>query len=282
MSTAISASQLVARVNQTITLPDVYTQLDAAIKDPTATFAGIANIIRGDTGLSSRLLRIVNSPFYGFPTRIESISHAITLVGTEQLRDLALATVVMQTFAGLNVELISVEQFWRHSVATAAAARIIAELKREPEWERYFVLGILHDIGRLVMYSELPDRMSEALSLSCDKQELLVRCERTVLGIDHAQVGLALLQSWRLPPVQRAVVALHHHPRPGIPYDKEVDTVHLADIFANAYRFGSSGEHFVPPLEPTAWQRLGLDPSDIPIILDRLTEDYKTTTALFL
>lgn len=278
----MKAEDVVAGLTQIVSLPDVFIKLDAAINDPCSTYAQIAEIIRDDTGLSSRLLRIVNSPFYGFPAKIDSISHAMALVGTNQLRDLALATSVMQAFADIDTRLISMEAFWRHSIATGVAAKVIGSLRREAELERFFLLGVLHDIGRLVLLSECAQAMTQALQLSIKKQALLYRCERAVLGFDHTQVGQALLKTWRLPPVQQAVVAHHHTPRRTLEYAAEVNTIHLADILVNALRLGSSGERFVPPLEARSWSALELEHSELGMILDRLNEEYEAIAEVFL
>ncbi|NOY63354.1 MAG: HDOD domain-containing protein, partial [Gammaproteobacteria bacterium] len=124
-----------------------------------------------------------NSPFYGFPSQINTISRAITIIGTRELRDLVLATLVVRTFNGLDNELISMEQFWRHSVTCAVVARVLAGHLHESNTERFFVVGLLHDIGSLIIYRKIPELAREALLRSEHGDIALYQAERDVILI---------------------------------------------------------------------------------------------------
>ena len=124
-------------------LPMIFTRIDEAVNNPRSSLADIGRIISEDSSLTARLLKIVNSAFYSFPSKIETISRAVTVVGTQQLRDLALATSVMKLFQGIPPDLINMEAFWKHSIACGVAARVLAAHKREANIERFFVAGIL-------------------------------------------------------------------------------------------------------------------------------------------
>lgn len=263
-------------------LPDVYARLNAAVNDPRTSSRDVANIITEDAGLAARLLRIANSAFYGFPSGIDTISRAVTLVGTRQLRDLALATSIIRQFKGISGEIISMDSFWRHSVACGVAARILATYRREPNVERFFIAGLMHDIGRLVMFIAIPDLAMETLEQARRQEALLHVTERKTLGFDHADVGGALLQQWRLPAHTVAAVTFHH--RPSIDNGLHIDTAitHVSDLIANAMRLGSSGERLVPALESGAWERIGISESILASLLPELERQYQDAVSTMI
>ena len=214
---SLDAKSLVSGVNEVFTLPSIYYQIDEAIHDPLSTASRIGHIISDDTGLAACLLRMVNSAYFGLPSKIDTISRAVTVIGTRQLRDLALATSVIDLFEGIPDELVNMELFWKHSVACGVAARVLATYCHETNVERYFVGGMLHDIGSLVIYSKIPTKAKEVL-LSCqEKEHLLYETEESMLGFNHAEVGGLLLEAWDLPSrlvnmVGRSRYAENKHP----------------------------------------------------------------------
>ena len=155
-------------------LPTIYVELQKALSDPDKTFRDLGDIIGFDPALSARLLKIVNSPFYGFPSKIDTISHAISIIGMDQLTDLALATLVIYQFEGIPNNMFNMEKFWWHSVACGVAARSIADIRNEKNAERFYLAGILHDIGRELLKAwKLPPRLVEAVG--CHHQPQTVK-----------------------------------------------------------------------------------------------------------
>jgi HD-like signal output (HDOD) protein len=148
--------------NEVASPPVVYHKIKDAIQDPESTFQDFAEIIRSDAGLSSRLLRIVNSSFYGLSTSVDSVTHALNILGVDQLGDLALATVVMSKFNGVPKDLVNLDMFWKHNIACGLMVKEIAVLFGETNTEKFYLMGLLHDIGSLVMYKEAP-----AISRTC-------------------------------------------------------------------------------------------------------------------
>jgi HD-like signal output (HDOD) protein len=250
-------------------LPQIYGQLTEALDNPRASTWQIADIISGDSGLTARLLRLVNSAFYCFPSKVESISHAVLLVGTEQIRDLALATSILRSFKGISADLVDMESFWLHSIATGVTARLLATHRREANSERFFVAGVLHDIGRLLMYKHLPDEAREALSRTRQGDASLLDAEREVFGFDHAAAGGVVLHAWGLPPSLTEVARCHHTPGDARRYPVEAAVVHLADVIVTALELGSSGDAAVPRLSPTAWECLGLPASALGAVAEQ-------------
>lgn len=262
------AARLVDGAQTIASPPLVYDRLVQVINHPRSGSADIARVIGEDQGLTGRLLKVVNSAFFGFPRPVESVAQAVTVVGTSQIRDLALATSVMSMFRGLPPDLVDVESFWYHSLACGVTARAIAAHRREDNVERFFVAGLLHDIGHLITYMQAGEEARRALELAQSTGRPLTECEREVIGCDHAHVGRVLLEKWNFPGAFREAVDFHHTPRLASRYPAETAAVHVAELTAHAMRWGRSGELRVPPFDPSAWATLALDPELFPLIID--------------
>jgi HD-like signal output (HDOD) protein len=259
---------------QVSSLPVVYTKINEAVNSPQSSMKDISDIISDDPGLTSRLLQLVNSAFYSFPSRIETVSRALFIVGTQQLRDLALATSIMSLFRGIPGELVNMESFWKHSVACGLAAKILATYRRcEMNVERFFAAGIVHDIGRLIIYKKMPETAREMIVRCKENRELLYLVEKEVIGFDHSDLGRVLVQYWNLPPSLEEVVAYHHSPRQARRYPIETAVVHIADIIAHAMQFGNSGERYIPNMDENAWELIGIPTSVLSPTLDQLERE---------
>jgi HD-like signal output (HDOD) protein len=278
----ISLESLVRGTTEVASLPDLFVRLDEAINAPNSSFAMIGKIISDDTGLTARLLRISNSALYGFPSKVETVQRAMAIIGTKQIRELALATTVLRMFKGLKNPFVTMESFWQHSVACGVAARIIATTRRENNVERFFVLGLLHDVGRVIMFMKAPDQSNKAFQLAQSSQQLLFQAEQEVFGYHHGDVGRALLDMWKLPKVQQEAVGCHHNPARAVHYPLETAVVHAADIIANALQLGSSGERCVPILNTAAWARLDIPDNQLPAMIKHIEQQYFEAIKLFL
>jgi putative nucleotidyltransferase with HDIG domain len=269
------ASDLLKGVISVSSLPGVYLRLSSVVADPRSSSADVGRVIAEDPGLTARLLKLVNSAMYGFPSKIETVSHAISIVGTTQLQDLALATSVIRLFASMPQELVTMESFWRHSVACGVAARALASRRREVNVERFFVAGLLHDIGRPIMYMQVPDVARAAMTRSRETGEPLYVVEHALLGFDHSHVGHALLDQWKLPPSLREAVAQHHFPERASRFPVEAAVVHVADLIVNALRFGSSGEPGIPPLHQKSWDAIGVPATVLDDVIGEVEQHYE-------
>jgi HD-like signal output (HDOD) protein len=253
----VSAQTVAQRAGTLASLPTIYFHVEKAINHPTSSAVDIAKVLGNDQALSARLLRIANSAFYGFPRRVEGVAEAVRIIGTRQLHDLVLATVVLTRFKGVDPRLVSMSSFWRHSLACGIAARMFATMRRETNTERFFVAGLLHDVGSLVLYQQFPDRAIQALTRHREGHIPLEEAERAVIGCDHGQVGEALMSLWKLPELYGEVAAHHHSPGPR-GHTAGTATIHLADLLVMALGLGSNGEATLPRFSVEAWDLLGL------------------------
>lgn len=270
-----SAYELVANVQTIPSLPAVFDRINKVANQPSAALIDVAGVISEDVGLSSRLLKLVNSAYFGFPSRIESVTKACVIVGTRQIRQLALATSVVNVFKSVPPDILNMQMFWRHSVGCAMAARTVAMIGGAQDVESYFVLGLLHDVGRLVMLHTMPDETAcvirEAYTTNCLTHDL----ERQRFGFTHADVGSALLKRWGLPPVVVEAVGRHHTPVEAQSNQHEAACVHYCDIVVHALGIGKSGNPMVPPLDETAWDVLGLEPEAADSVVAKLDKQIE-------
>lgn len=243
-------------------LPDVFVRISEVLNDPNSTAQEAAGAIGKDTSLSAKLLQLVNSAFYGFPVKVDTLSRAVTIVGSRQITTLALGISVIGIFKDLPEGLVDMRSFWKHSIGCGIiASNLVSSVAggAEIEVERLFVAGLLHDVGRLVLYRNLPRHAAHVLALARNERILLREAERTMLGFDHATLGGMLLRRWRFPEnLERAV---RHHHGGAAPMGQLVPAmIHAADAAAAALLLGTSGEVYVSPLAPAAWTTLNLTP----------------------
>jgi len=173
--------QLVEHVDRLVSLPDVYYRLEALIERPDSSLGDIARLLSAEPDLCARLLGMANSAFYSFPVRIESIDRAVQVIGIRQIRELVLATSIANAFSQVPLGMIDMRRFWEHSVATGVMAKCLGQRGRRRQLERYYVAGLLHDIGRLAFFLKLPGLMSELLLQRERVETPLFRLEQAAL-----------------------------------------------------------------------------------------------------
>lgn len=221
-------------------LPDIYQRVMGVINDPRASATHVAEVVGQDTSLSARLLKLVNSPFYGFTQKVDTISRAIALLGTDKLTILAQGVLIVRTFAGIPLSFLNMEEFWAHSVACGIIARLLASQKVGLDDERFFLLGLIHNLGRLIVIKELPEVMLAAMSYAALKKIPLYQAENRIMGVDHALVGGLLGSRWHFP--QHVADSIHFHHRPRLARDKlGTSILHVADILTSGLFLGHSG-----------------------------------------
>lgn len=247
-------------------MPSTAFELNEIVQDPTASAHSIAEVVNKSPSLATLLLKIVNSSFYGFPSKINNISRAVTIIGTREITGLALGLSIMKAFKDIPKEVLDMSSFLKHSIACGIISRILAAKKNLPQTEQMFVSGLLHDIGRLVIYRYFPDQAMTLLSLAATSENLLYQQENTFLGRGHAFIGKYLLREWNLPHELENNIFFHHNPSAAHDPVKAA-IIHMADIMVNALSLGSSGERFVPFFDDKAWGNLDMSPSSFETII---------------
>lgn len=282
-STEIEIRRIIKGIKRISSLPTVFARVNELLNDPKSCASDFSKVISEDQALTARLLKLVNSAFYGFPGKIETVSRAVTIIGFRELRELILATSVLSMFTDLgdNVS-FSMEDFWKHNLACGIAGRILAIYNRQENPETYFVAGLLHDIGRLVLVESRPEEYREVFVIVREENKLMCEAERDVFGFTHEAVGKELISRWKLPAFVEDAVGFHHDPKGGKKSSSYVDIVHVANILANAGSIGSSGEKFVPRLNPDAWERIGLKKSILERVFEKTYEQFEDAVSFLL
>lgn len=279
---ALPLAELIRSTHSVVSLPEVYYRVQSLLEDPDHDLGTLARVIEADTGLTARLLRAVNSPLYGLSRRVDRISHAIALLGSQAIRDIVLATSVARIFSRLPARLVDISTFWHHSIYCALIAKQLAPRCRILHGERMAVAGILHDIGQLVLYRIQPVLAAEALARAEPADDGAYLAERQVFGYTHAEVGAELLKAWRLPESLQETLRNHHEPREDSGYALESAILHLANSIANREEPGRSLPACEPRIAPTAWAITGLTEEVIDPVLSEASAAFLETLDMLL
>lgn len=259
--------RLVRSVDGLVTLPHIFTRINQLLADSNSSMQDIARVVGQDPSFTVRLLRLANSSFYGFSAKIDTVDKAVSVIGTSQIRNLALSMSIAKSFAGLPNDLVSMDNFWRHSLYCALIARILARRIGKCDSEAVFTAGLLHDIGELLIFSRYPEQAKEVLLRVLDSVDDLPidEAERQVLGFDHAQVGHALSNHWRLPPLLQECIGCHHAVDTARDFSREVALVHVANILAQMAELDTLNPDDVNAADMRAWEMCGISP-DVSLI----------------
>jgi len=280
---SISARELVDNISEKISLPDTVMQVNNMVNNPSFSAADIGDTISCDHRLTARLLRIANSPFFDFPSHINNVHRAVTVIGNRELRDLLLATCAIDVFDKLPNDLVSMETFWRHSLRCGVIARSLAIHRHKPNVERYFTAGLLHDIGSLLINYQLPEQAKKILRQSSHSRERRFIIEQEELGFSHADVGGELLRLWGLPDYLVASVEHHHTPGLAQHHHQDAAIAHIANYLSNTTlsNIGENPEAF-SALDLTALQTAGLSPEDLQSILTHSEKKFNDTLEIMV
>jgi HD-like signal output (HDOD) protein len=255
------------------TLPDVYARIRETLDDPGSTHADVADVIGTDPAIAAHVLKIANSAFYGRSGTIARIPQAVGLLGTQQVHDLVLATVVIAGTKHLAGDPSTLRNFWRLSVTLAAAAKLIAEDCGILDSERVFVAGLISQLGQLVLNKALPkesERLKQqAESIGAD----LAALQRQDLGFDHAAVAAALFEQWQLPPELTEPIHWFTQPAQAGERRLEASILNVALTLAMGVVNDWTLDEVLAACDETAWQAAGLT-------RERLSEVRDATIAL--
>ena len=247
------------------TLPGIVSKLNSLAENDKSSIQEMARLVSSDQVLSARILRLANSPSYGF-YRVATISNAMILLGVDVVKSLVLSSSIFEIMEKSALGL------WEHSLGAGVAANIIAKRLHLPECEEISTAALLHDIGKVIIHLKLEDSYADILTMTAEKEIPMHEAERALTGTDHAEVGGWLAKNWFLPEKLAVPIACHHDVESTVAHQAKTAVVHLADILIKAGGFGFSGDECVPLIQPTAWKRLGMTEALLAEIVDELEE----------
>ncbi|GAB4409817.1 MAG: HDOD domain-containing protein [Thermodesulfovibrionales bacterium] len=239
------------------TIPPVVRKLLGTIDSPKLSLSEIGAFISKDQALTARLLKMVNSPFYGFPGRISSVSQALILLGLNVVKGMLLGVSVFEMMERTMVGL------WEHSICVAMAARTIANKKGLGEPEEVMVSALLHDIGKVALKIRFVEKYESALSIAEKEGGQIRDSEERIFNVSHAEAGGWLAQKWNFPKTLLEPIAYHHRPNLAKHAPIQTAVVHLSDILVRARGVGFAGDDLVPRVNNRVWDCLSLSESDI-------------------
>ncbi len=266
----------IGRIKDLPTLPRTVLKITELVNDPKSSAKDLAQVITDDQVLTARLLKLVNSSFYGFPQRISTVTGAIVLLGFDAIRNLLLTTSVFGLFSNIEKDdLFNVERFWDHSLGCAVGAKVIGDYLRYDKVEELFVSGLLHDIGKILELLYLTDDFRRVIALVNQGDILLIEAEQQLLDYNHADIGELLADKWNMSSKLVNVIAHHHQPELAGRFSRDAAIIHLADIICRAMDMGSGGDNRVPPLDMDAWKMLQLDVNAIEPIAEEMERQFQ-------
>lgn len=257
MSNTVSYDDVVRNLDDLPSLPAVVMELLNSIDQEDVDISVLAKKVSHDQALTAKTLRLANSSLYGLQVKVTTIQQAITYLGFQTTRNLITAAAVTGYFAQGHCPGFDDKAFWRHSIATAACARVLARHMRFNQ-DYAFTAGLLHDIGRLVLVSCFPNQYSMTIAYREEHDCYLLAAERQVLGVDHVQAGVALAEHWNFSDTMRQAIAWHHAPEvPGAGFLATI--IHVADAIVHALDLAQVQDDLVPQVSNVAWTALGLN-----------------------
>jgi putative nucleotidyltransferase with HDIG domain len=263
----MTADDIIKAVRDLPSLPAVVIELLGSMDQEDIDTHALAAKITLDQALTAKTLRLANSSFYGMPSKVTTIAQAISVLGFHSIRTLVTACSITGSFAagaGPRSD-FDFPAFWRHAVASAVCARLLAPYCRVNP-DAAFTAGLLHDLGTLVLVTGFPEQYRSASAYQREHDCLTAEAQRAVFGIDHAAVGSALAAHWNFPAAIQAAVAAHHQPdvaaeaERGSPLNLST-VIYVANILAHALDLSCQQDDQAPPLSLPVWQALALSDS---------------------
>ena len=248
-------------------LPGVIAKIFEMVDSPQTTAKQLGAEISKDQVLSAKILKLVNSGFYGFSQPISTISHAVTMLGFDSVKSLVMSSSVLEVMDQ------SLPGLWKHSLACARASALIAEHLNLPDPEEIGVVGLLHDLGKVILCQTLEVEFGQVSRRVEEKGMLFYLAELEVLSCHHGDIGGWLLEKWAIPAKVVSPIIDHHDFRPQRDHAERTAVVHVADILARAEGFGSGGDEKIPRLEVSALETLGMNIEDIETIMNRINDE---------
>jgi HD-like signal output (HDOD) protein len=250
----LSLDELVADVNDLVPLPQAYVRIRELVHDPESSSHQISQVITNDAGLTGRILRIANSAYMGLITKVDTIPRAVTILGLQQVHDLALATTAIEALSKIKITAFDLHAYWRRSIYCAVVARLLGKRCAILKHDRLFVSGLLHEIGHLVLAHKEPRRYTELRVAAIQQRVPMYQIEQEALGFDYAEISTALLNEWGL---QRELIdPIKGHncelARVAPEIRRETAVIHLAAAISRSTQWQSPEDEAVPEFDPTA------------------------------
>jgi len=281
MNSVKAKNIIIDKVKGLPTLPGMMHQVLALVQDEGTSARRLGNLISHDQAISSRLLKVANSAYYGLMREIATVQHAIVILGFKEVKSLTLGITVFDAINKTNEQVFfNREEFWMHSIGCALAGQIICNKIRGVDAETTFTAALLHDIGKLVLDSFFTQEYEKVLDRVHTNGMSIVEAEDKVMGFNHANVGGLLCERWKFPATLVIPINFHHQlEKVDIKHMQVTAIVHLADILCKRAQIGNGGDNQIPPLHQLAKKHLKLEKRDIDTMVEKLKQEKEKVTS---
>lgn len=287
MPTAVADPQALVRealkkVTTIATLPEVTAKIIQTVEDPKSSAGQLHKLVAHDPALVARILKVVNSPFYGLPGQIGSVERAIVLLGLNAVKNIAVAASLGQLFRGVKLcDGFTAKDLWTHCVAVGVTARELARAVKMNVADEAFLAGMIHDIGILINLQIAP----ENLRLVCERAKAgtpFIEAEREILGVDHQVLGAAMAEHWKFPKSCQQVAGFHHNPNAlGDDSRALVTLVYIADTICCQSGKGFNLTAANQPLDELELKAVGLDRGMVDRVVAAMGDNVASASSVF-
>ncbi len=274
--------KIVSKIESLPTLPHVVNKLSKILDNPMVSAEEVNRVISADQVLTAKILKLVNSAFYGFPGQISTVTHAIVILGFTAVKSVAISASVFDMFPMKGTEnLFDRQKFWQHSIGTAVISKLLAKVIGYQEEEVAFVAGLLHDIGKVILDRYFNDVLQQIMEEIASDGISFYESELRIMDCNHQNIGLWLAEKWNLPAELRESISYHHNPeKAGVGF-KLASIAHIADVFARAKCIGNGGDILVPKISHDAWNLFNLDETAIAYLMDEIDVEIEKAEIFF-
>ncbi|MCF7811096.1 HDOD domain-containing protein [bacterium] len=267
-------------IEQLAPLPTLMKKILDLTEDPDVSVKEIAEEIKKDQALTAKILKIVNSAYYGFYREIGNVDHAIVVLGIDEVVNISHAVCLMQYQLEDVGSYFSIRKFWIHTIGTAYIARALSKYVPGMLTKDAFVIGLLHDFGKAVLNQHFHSLFSTVVSISMSSGRHICEVCREEAGFDHAEVGALVAEHWNMPIQLVEAVKLHHTPEKSNSGSNSVHIAHLANVLCHRYRIGASGNPVIDEPSKVSLKALGIEDQDINELWKSLDIDPERIEAL--
>lgn len=260
----IALKDLSRKIRDIPPLPDIVVKLLAASRDPEISMRDMVELIKVDPALTTKVLRLCNSSYYGLPRKINSIREALVYIGTDTLVNFilagCLATFYQQSQDGYG---LATGDLWRHSVGCAIAAQRLSGNGDDAHRAEAYTAGLLHDVGKIILNTYVRDKFAEIMKLVQTDRISFDEAERNVLGYSHTDAGAVMAKEWNLPEPLVEAIAFHQDPSKAKNYKRLVSQVHLANVLCISFGIGLGSDGLAYTFHPAALEAVGVEVVDL-------------------
>jgi HD-like signal output (HDOD) protein len=280
METIALEKKLLQKVTDIATLPFVVRKLMSTLSNPRSSAKDLGRVIVNDQALSAKVLRLVNSAYYGLANEVTNINHAVAVLGFNSLRSLTLSIASHSAFfKGDGGPFFDRKKLWIHSLGTAICARVLARQFGIATFEDFFAAGLIHDVGKVIMDQYTPQLFHSIIMLAIKEKKSFYDAEKLTLSISHPEIGKAAAEKWCFPAFLTDAIRFHHEPTLAGNSWEAASIIHYANYLCKIKKIGENGDHSPPVLHPAVQKAVYINPRSLEMIYAEVDRDLKNSQA---